>query len=698
MEIDFPDIITDHVHETHCLKCAHLMDVSSLAAFVQIECPHCQTIQRVPGQMGAFLLMDLLGKGGMGAVFRARDPALNRWVAVKVLHASYGSNTDIIKTFQREAQMAAALSHPNIVQIYSLGVAHGQPFMAMELLEGGRLDQMIFQKKMIDESHVMKIAANVVEGLMAAANIKLIHGDVKPENILMDNHGIAKVVDFGLARFKEGDSKAMLQGIWGTPYYIAPEKLHGQQSDVRSDIYSLGATVFHALALQPPFDAETITALVKARLDRPAPLLRSLRPGIHQKVESIVQRMLETDPTRRYPNYTSVLADIRQVIPALPRPRTNAIGQSAKKNGRIALSKKKSGPPRSTGIMNSASQTALGDTRGATLSRESTARHSSGMFKVVIGLSLGCVAVAGCILLGSSSSKVDHAPNGSVKLPRPDRTQLPETPAPTVAVHPVAVQQPPAMRDPLPRPERSFHPIAASLAPLPVPDTTPVPAVIIPMHSACSTTGTEFTVDSDTVALWHLNGNANDSSGHGYSLLLTNGPSFATGGKATGWMKNPTGFSLRVVYPQAAIGIIPSSIFEGKYSPITIEARLLVNRWGPITNGYTYCGYHQKWSSSLHLGQEKWKGPRISGYKGMQLVSTPEIESCLATGVWHHLMLTFNGTNDYRVIVDGFLVGSSASQAPDFSSYACLTNEFGNFDGYLDEIRISRSDRSCRSF
>jgi hypothetical protein len=133
-------------------------------------------------------------------------------------------------------------------------------------------------------------------------------------------------------------------------------------------------------------------------------------------------------------------------------------------------------------MMNSASQAISGDKRGATLSRESTASHSSGVFKVVIGLSLGCVAVAGCILLGSSSTPVDHVPKGSVKHPRSDRTRLPETPAMTpVATHPAVVQQQPALHDPLPRPEKTFHPLAASLAPLPVTDmpTSPMSSGIV---------------------------------------------------------------------------------------------------------------------------------------------------------------------------------------------------------------------------
>jgi serine/threonine-protein kinase len=333
------DIMMEPVREVACTACNHLMDVSGLMAFTEIACPECGTAQVVPAKLGNFLLLGLLGKGGMGAVYRGLDTSLDRPVAIKVMLTSLGENTEFVATFRREAQAAAALNHPNIVQTYSFGVAHGQPYIVMELLDGGRFDQMIAGGEPLNEALVMKIGADVAEGLNAAAGIGLVHGDVKPENILLDSNGVAKVVDFGLARFKKSREPSV-EGIWGTPYYIAPEKIRGQPADARADIYSLGATLYHALAAKPPFDGETPLDVIKARLKAPAPALKTIRADVNPEVESIIARMLEAEPIKRYPTYVSLLSDMRKILATL-KPAGAAFGQVSKRGGKIVLTRKK---------------------------------------------------------------------------------------------------------------------------------------------------------------------------------------------------------------------------------------------------------------------------------------------------------------------------------------------------------------------
>lgn len=333
------DIMMEPVREIACISCHHLLDVSGLTAFTEIACPECSATQVVPAKLGNFLLLGLLGKGGMGAVYRGLDTSLDRPVAIKVMLTSLGENKEFVETFRREAQAAAALNHPNIVQTYSFGVAQGQPYIVMELLDGGRFDQMIAGGEPLNEALVMKIGADVADGLNAAASIGLVHGDVKPENILLDGNGVAKVVDFGLARFKKSHEPSV-EGIWGTPYYIPPERIRGQPADARSDIYSLGATLFHALAGKPPFDGETPLDVIKARLKAPAPALRTLRPDIRPEIEAIIARTLEAEPIKRYPTYVSLLSDMRKVLATLKPPPT-AFGQTTKRGGKIVLTRKK---------------------------------------------------------------------------------------------------------------------------------------------------------------------------------------------------------------------------------------------------------------------------------------------------------------------------------------------------------------------
>ncbi len=321
--------IAERVSVTECVKCKAALDVSDQPFFTPIECPQCHARQFVPARLGNFLLLELLGKGGMAGVYRAYDETLGRQVAIKVMRRELGEDPKFIETFLREARAAAQLNHRNIVSIHAVGEEKGQPFIVMELLDGGRFDLMIAEKKVVDEVRALEVALDVAEGLKAANDIGLVHGDIKPANILFDRSGTAKVADFGLARFQT--RKKTSQGeIWGTPYYIAPEKVRSQREDHRSDIYSLGATLYHALGGKPPFEGDTATDVVLARLEEPAIRLSDIRPDIHPKTAAVIARMLEPDPQMRYPTYASLISDLRATLREL-RLGPAADGKTEKK-------------------------------------------------------------------------------------------------------------------------------------------------------------------------------------------------------------------------------------------------------------------------------------------------------------------------------------------------------------------------------
>lgn len=335
---DGSDILWTRLDRMACGKCGVEIDVSHAEPFSTIACPHCGTKQTVPVQLGQFLLVEKLGVGGMGAVYRAMDATLGRFVAIKVMKAEMGEDPALVESFLREARAAAALNHPNIVQIYSCGQEQGQPYIVMELIGGGRMDQMMENGKKIPEVRLLEISLEVADGLKAANEAGLVHGDIKPANILLDKNGRARITDFGLAMFVNRQQEQ--GGVWGTPYYISPERARGGKADHRSDIYSLGATMFHALAGKPPFDGHTAADVVVARLKGPPPKLIDVEPSVQQRTSDLIDRMIAADPVHRYPTSASLLADMRDTLEnARAAHSTEGIAQRKKKkrNQRIIL-------------------------------------------------------------------------------------------------------------------------------------------------------------------------------------------------------------------------------------------------------------------------------------------------------------------------------------------------------------------------
>ncbi len=300
-------IFTQKVPRMACPNCDATLDVSEFGIFEDIECPSCGHTIKVPAILGNFVLLDELGRGAMGCVYLAQDETLGRMVALKVMRKEYGQDPKMLETLQREAQAMAHLNHPNVVQVYSFGRESEQPYLVMELLSGERLDEMIEDGNTVEEVRLLEIMRDVSMGLEAASSGGMTHGDIKPANILMNEDGRAKVVDFGLARFMDPDAEIE---VWGTPYYIAPEKARKKGEDARSDQYSLGATMFHALAGKPPYDGENPTKVVVAALKEETPHISEYNEELTPQTDAVLYRMMEKNPNRRYPTYASLLADI----------------------------------------------------------------------------------------------------------------------------------------------------------------------------------------------------------------------------------------------------------------------------------------------------------------------------------------------------------------------------------------------------
>ena len=257
-----------------------------------------------------------LGRGGMGTVHLAKDIGLNRKVALKILRSDLGQDVGFSKKFLEEVEITASLAHPNIIRVFTLGEQEGRLYLVMEHLDEPSMEHRMEKHGKLPERDVLEIGIGIASALQFAhEETGLIHRDIKPGNILFGRGKIPKLADFGLA---SGARSALQQQdeIWGTPYYVSPERLLRQPEDIRSDIYSLGATLYHALAGRPPFEAETAEEVARRHIsDRPPPL-RSFCPHAQEQTVFTLDKCLNKDPQTRWSNYEDF---IRQMADALRR-------------------------------------------------------------------------------------------------------------------------------------------------------------------------------------------------------------------------------------------------------------------------------------------------------------------------------------------------------------------------------------------
>ena len=267
-------------------------------------------------------ILEKIGTGGMSDVYKAKDHKLNRFIAVKVLKQEFSENANFVSKFRIEAQAAAGLMHPNIVNVYDVGEEDGIYYIVMELVEGITLKKYIEKKARLSVKEAVSIAIQVSMGIEAAHNNHIIHRDIKPQNIMISKEGKVKVTDFGIA--KAATSNTITSNVMGSVHYTSPEQARGGYSDERSDIYSLGITIFEMLTGRVPFNGETTVAIAIKHIQEDLPSPRDFVPEIPVSVEQIVFKCCQKSPDRRYQSMGELITDLKR---SLMTPDENFVKQ-----------------------------------------------------------------------------------------------------------------------------------------------------------------------------------------------------------------------------------------------------------------------------------------------------------------------------------------------------------------------------------
>lgn len=267
-----------------------------------------------PGMMisDRYEIIDKVGSGGMADVYKAKDHRLNRFVAIKVLRQEYSSDAKFVAKFRAEAQSVAGLSHPNIVNVYDVDEDENYNYIVMELVEGITLKKFIEKKGKLDVNEAVGIAVQIAQGMEAAHDNHIIHRDIKPQNIIISKEGKVKVTDFGIA--KAATSNTITSNAMGSVHYISPEQARGGYSDEKSDIYSLGVTMYEMLSGNVPFEGDSTVAVALSHIQEEAVALHELDPEIPMSLSKIVRKCMQKKPELRYLNAAALIADLKRAV------------------------------------------------------------------------------------------------------------------------------------------------------------------------------------------------------------------------------------------------------------------------------------------------------------------------------------------------------------------------------------------------
>jgi tRNA A-37 threonylcarbamoyl transferase component Bud32 len=266
-----------------------------------------------------YAILKVLGDGGMARVYLARDDVLGRDVALKVLKERYAEDELFVERFRREAQSAASLNHPGVVQVYDQGrTEDGAYFIAMEYVPGGTLKERIARRGPLDPSEAAAIASRVADALAEAHRSGIVHRDVKPQNVLLTKTGEAKVADFGIALAASSRTMTEPGVILGTASYMSPEQVRGERVGPQGDLYSLGVVLYEMLTGGLPYEASDPIATAMKHVERPPPHPRESNPAVPEELDALVVRLLAKDPEKRYPGAAELAEDLRRVREGLP--------------------------------------------------------------------------------------------------------------------------------------------------------------------------------------------------------------------------------------------------------------------------------------------------------------------------------------------------------------------------------------------
>jgi serine/threonine protein kinase len=291
---------------------------------------------------GRYELEKLVGSGGMSNVFRAHDRMLERTVALKILHEQYTRDADYVERFRREARSVAQLAHPNIVTVIDRGEQDGRQFIVFEYVEGDNLKDLV-NRGPLPVRDAIQLALQVARALAFAHDRGLVHRDVKPQNVLLNDDGQAKVTDFGIARSLDVDGVTQTGTVLGTSDYIAPEQARGQKVNPKTDIYSLGVVLYELLTGQVPFSGENFVAVAMRHVNEPVPSVLERRSDVPVRLDLAIQRAMAKDPADRFESMDELVTELEaclaevdggsdegatMIVPPKRAPRRKASGGS----------------------------------------------------------------------------------------------------------------------------------------------------------------------------------------------------------------------------------------------------------------------------------------------------------------------------------------------------------------------------------